>query len=79
MADNKNETPKADLPKKTAAPAAKAAPESEIKAPEGYVLVNWPGGRRIDAGTFGIIDLGTMTPKRAGQLVARKFKFLAKK
>jgi hypothetical protein len=78
MAD-KIETPKAGDTLKPATSTAKAAPTTKLKAPEGFKLVNWPGGHRIDAGKFGIVDLVTLTPVRAESLVKRGFKFLARK
>lgn len=79
MAEKKNETPEAVATEKTAIIAAPSAPSTELKAPKGFDLVNWPGGPRIDAGKFGVLDLTTMTPARAEQLVSRGFKFLKRK
>lgn len=66
--------------KEATATAATTEPTaSSLQAPEGYELVNWTFGPRIDAGKHGIIDLRKLSSERAGQLVRAKFKYLRKK
>lgn len=51
---------------------------NKVKAPEGFQLVDWVGGHRQVFGRFGIIDLTTLTPARAENLIKKGFKKLAK-
>lgn len=43
---------------------------------EKYETVNWNGGHRQDFGTFGVVDLSTMTIQQADALVKKGFKKL---
>jgi hypothetical protein len=83
MAEKSNKTPAPVEASGYTAKETKTTPKPEtkksMKAPEGFELQNWPGGGRIVTQSFGVIDLATLTPARAGQLVARGFKFLKKK
>lgn len=60
-------------------PAAKVEKAPALKAPEGFELVNWNFGTKINAGKHGIIDLDTLTPTRAGKLVDAGFMYLKRK
>ncbi|MEM9835151.1 MAG: hypothetical protein AAF828_01535 [Bacteroidota bacterium] len=69
---------------KTTLPVPSPAVQQELiskaaTAPAGFELKNWTFGTRINAGKFGIIDLDTLSPQRAGQLVDGGFKYLVRK
>lgn len=63
----------------TPAPEVQNKKAQALNAPEGFALQNWTFGTRIDAGKFGVIDLETLTPRRAEKLVAKGFPYLKKK
>jgi len=44
-----------------------------------YELVNWVGSHKQDFGTFGVIDVSTLTPAQAEKLVQRGWKKLRRK
>lgn len=77
MADKNEETKLVVAP--APAPAAKVEKAPALKAPEGFKLVNWNFGSKINAGKHGTIDLETLTPTRAGKLVDAGFKYLERK
>jgi hypothetical protein len=79
MADTKKETPKAGAISKPVTSTVKAESTTKPQAPEGFKLVNWPGGHRIAAGKHGIVDLTDLSAARAGRLVDDGFKFLKRK
>lgn len=49
---------------------------TKLQAPEGFELVDWKWGRRVQAGRYGTIDLATLTPEGAARLVRRGFKYI---
>ncbi|MEM9929880.1 MAG: hypothetical protein AAF840_08690, partial [Bacteroidota bacterium] len=80
MAGNKNEQQKNTGEVAPANVSPKVAKTAQLKAPDGYKLVNWPGGSRMSFGPpFGIVDLDDLSVAKAERLVSMNFPYLAKK
>ncbi len=74
---SQEEAPEEQAKVSTSEPSPETA--NPLSAPEGYELVNWTFGPRIQAGKHGTVDLRRLSQSRAEQLVRSGFKYLRKK